>query len=462
MVQLAKHLSEIGAGPIKIALPEGESKDDIVDWIEQGIVEQQLKKYVRPWNPTEGAEAVLQDASEKPAATFKRKDASALQGALAALGVDVRYNSRSQMAEAKEKQGWEPLANLDTSNLRDRIERQFSYHSRRGVEPLAYSEARWDHCLNVQLFKRQVDPFLMWVESLEPWDGTERLQHVLTLMLGAEGLLAQWAGRFLFLGPLQRAYQPGAKLDEIPVLIGGQGIGKSAVVRQCLPPDMQDEGFSDGLNLAAHPKERAEALQGKVYVEASEMAGATRAELESLKAFVSRQNDGSVRLAYRRDPESTPRRCIIVGTSNNMNCLPNDPTGNRRFVPILCSQGNPIEELMAPIRNQLWAEALDMYNAGERANLPRTLHTEAKSQADGSRRKDEILEDKIEKLAAETNGPLGLGEIATKLHLIHDGDVDMRGQQRLGGALVALGWEKRRELRDGKRLTNWYPPDLQG
>ena len=117
---------------------------------------------------------------------------------------------------------------------------------------------------------------------------------------------------------------------------------------------------------------------------------------------------------------------------------------------------------MAPIRNQLWAEALDMYNAGERANLPRTLHTEAKSQADGSRRKDEILEDKIEKLAAETNGPLGLGKIATKLHLIHDGDVDMRGQQRLGGALVALGWEKRRELRDGKRLTNWYPPDLQG
>ena len=225
MLQLAAHLSEIGVGAIRIGLPEGETKEDIADWIEQGIpfAKQQLKKYVRPWNPTEDAEGVLQDASEKPAATFKRKDASALQGALAALGVDVRYNSRSQMAEAKEKQGWEPLANLDTSNLRDRIERQFSYHSRRGVEPLAYSEARWDHCLNVQLFKRQVDPFLMWVESLEPWDGTERLQHVLTLMLGAEGLLAQWAGRFLFLGPLQRAYQPGAKLDEIPVLIGGQG-----------------------------------------------------------------------------------------------------------------------------------------------------------------------------------------------------------------------------------------------
>ena len=118
---------------------------------------------------------------------------------------------------------------------------------------------------------------------------------------------------------------------------------------------------------------------------------------------------------------------------------------------------------MAPIRNQLWAEALDMYNAGERANLPRTLHTEAKSQADGSRRrKDEILEDKIEKLALETNGPLGLGEIAIKLHLIRDGDVDLRSQQRLATALIALGWEKRRERKDGKRLMLWYPPDLQG
>ena len=460
MLHLAAHLSELGAGPIKIALPEGEDGADIADWIDQRVAKQELKRHVRPWTPPEEAEALLQEANEEPAATFKRKDASALAGALAGLdgGIEVRYNTRSQMAEFKEKKGWEPFTDLDTAQLRDRIERQFKYHSERGDRPLAYSEARWVHCLNVQLWKRRVDPFLIWLESLEPWDGTERLQHVLTLMLGAEGELAQWASRFLFVGPIQRAYEPGSKLDEIPVLIGGQGIGKSALIRECLPAEYQNEGFSDGLNLAARPQERAEALQGKVFVEASEMAGASRAELESLKAFVSRQNDGSVRLAYRRNPESTPRRCVIVGTSNNLNCLPNDPTGNRRFVPIICSQGNNVEKMMAPIRDQLWAEALQMHKDGERANLPRTLHTEAKSQADGSRRRDEILEDKIEKLALETNGPLALGEIATKLHL---GDVDMRVQQRLAGALVALGWEKRRELKDGKRLSNWYPPDLQ-
>ena len=306
-----------------------------------------------------------------------------------------------------------------------------------------------------------VDPFLIWLESLEPWDGTERLKHVLSLLLGAEGELAKWAGKFLFLGAVQRSYEPGCKLDEMPVLIGGQGIGKSAVVRQCLRPDQQDEGFSDGLNLAAHPKERAEALQGKIYVEASEMAGATRAELESLKAFVSRQNDGSVRLAYRHNPESTPRRCVIVGTSNNMNCLPNDPTGNRRFVPVHCPQGSNIEVKMAEIRDQLWAEALQMHKDGERANLPRSLHDAAKLEADGSRRRDEILEDKIEKLALDTDGPLGLGEIAAKLELCRKGEegrMDMLTQRRLAGALTALGWEKRREQIEGKRKYIWCPP----
>ena len=130
-----------------------------------------------------------------------------------------------------------------------------------------------------------MDPFIEWVESLGKWDGTERLKHVLSLLLGSEGELAQWAGKFLFLGPVQRAYEPGCKMDEMPVLIGPQGIGKSAVVRQCLPPEQQDEGFSDGLNLAAHPKERAEALQGKVYVEASEMAGATRSRARILESL---------------------------------------------------------------------------------------------------------------------------------------------------------------------------------
>ena len=74
--------------------------------------------------------------------------------------------------------------------------------------------------------------------------------------------LAEWAGRFMVLGAIWRAYQPGEKLDEMPVLIGRGGIGKSTCTRFLLPAD-RGEWFSDGLHLAADSKVRAEALTGQ-------------------------------------------------------------------------------------------------------------------------------------------------------------------------------------------------------
>ena len=61
----------------------------------------------------------------------------------------------------------------------------------------------------------------------------------------------------------------------------------------------------------------AEALQGRVIVEASELAGLNRAEIEALKAFLTRQDDGGVRLSWRRNPNPMPRRAIIIGTTND-------------------------------------------------------------------------------------------------------------------------------------------------
>ena len=93
-------------------------------------------------------------------------------------------------------------------------------------------------------------------------------------------------------------------------------LGSQRFLRNILPDEYRNEWFGDGLHLAADRKTRVEALQGRVIVEAAEMAGSTRAELESLKAFLSAQDDGNVRLAYRHNPEPSPRMCIIVGTAN--------------------------------------------------------------------------------------------------------------------------------------------------
>ena len=100
---------------------------------------------------------------------------------------------------------------------------------------------------------------------------------------------------------------------------------------------------------------------------------------------------GATRLSYRRDPETALRRCILVGTSNDQECLPNDPSGNTRYVPIQCGEGSHVEPYLAERRDQLWAEGLALYNKGERANIPRELNAPSSgagraAQAKGSAR----------------------------------------------------------------------------
>ena len=126
-----------------------------------------------------------------------------------------------------------------------------------------------------------------------------------------------------FSGPWNAPTGPGPNSTCSRCLWGRRVPGSLPCSPSCFPRT-GPEWFSDQLNLAADPKVRAEALQGVVMVEVAEMTGSTRAEIQSLKAFLSRTNDGGIRLAWRRNPEPMPRRCILVGTSNEAECLPND------------------------------------------------------------------------------------------------------------------------------------------
>ena len=127
-----------------------------------------------------------------------------------------------------------------------------------------------------------------------------------------------------------------------------------------------------------------------------------------MKNFLTRQDDGSVRLAYRRNPETMLRRCVLIGTSNDETPLPNDPTGNRRFVVVNLNKGSNVELYMTENRDQLWAEALHRYRQGERANLPRDLYSDQAKLNNQARCKDELLEDQILKLVQEQEVQDGL------------------------------------------------------
>ena len=190
------------------------------------------------------------------------------------------------------------------------------------------------------------------------------------------------------------------------------------------------------------------------------MAGSTRAELESLKAFLSRTDDGAVRLAYRRNPETALRRCIIVGTSNDRTCLPNDPSGNRRFVSVVLRGGDPaaLRGYLNEHRAQLWAEALAAYRTGVEARLPDDLNEAQKATNEQMRRRDDILEDALANWLPAAPKSFTLAEAAVGCRIADSGRaarLSMRDQHRLGAALTTAGFVKRRESVDGKRVMLW-------
>ena len=382
--------------------------------------------------------------------------------ALECLGVSFRFDVRKGCAEMYHEEfgTWRNMDERLAAELREVMAKRMQYEKRPDVmAPLRFTRESWDNTLNAYLYHREVDPFKEWQENLPRWDGVKRargwLSKVFTIK-DTEGL-AEWASVFILLGEVKRTFEPGAKLDEMPVLIGRGGIGKSTALRYILPQELPGL-FSDALNLAGTPQERAESMQGRAIVEASELAGATRADNASLKTFLSRVDDGVVRLAYRRNPEIMLRRAIIVGTSDVPSPLPND-RNLRRWVPINLSGGNPakLRKYIDANREQLWAEALSMYRDGVEARLPDNL-IKAQAKATGAARsRDVALEDAVEEFIALRNEPFTIARLAESIKLVEPtkgSRLPMNDLHRLGAVLDGKGYSKKR-VRDEDGALKW-------
>ena len=393
------------------------------------------------------------------------KDGKTVEGLIEALyeylEVAIRYNLRASRPEIKHHETeWEPFHDRHASVLREVLAGRFIYVGKDGEKlPLKFSLTKWGDIFNFALYRSEVDPFREWLEGLPTWDGEPRLDTWLSeVFVIKERLpLAKWAGRYMLLGAIARTFGPGTTMQEIPVLLGPPGVGKSTCLRFLLPPD-RNEWFSDDLTLAMDSKTKAEALQGRVIVEVGEMGGATTADLGSIQRFLSRTDDGSVRLAYRRDPELMPRRCVIIGTGDKEMVLPN-AKNLRRFVPINIIDGDPgkVREYLEWDRRQLWAEAMVLYRQGVEARLPDELKPMQAEATARARSRDTAIEEAVEEWTQNHDG-FTLTELGVGVHLIYANGAPLGGreQHRLGSALEGLGFSKRQASKNGQRATRWY------
>lgn len=314
------------------------------------------------------------------------------------------------------------------------------------------------------------DPVCEYLDGLD-WDGETRLEGWLVQLMGAEDLpVTRSFGSKWLISAVARAFRPGCKVDHMLVIEGPQGARKSSALAVLAG---RAEWFCDKLPDLRLEKAAAEALQGPWIIEMAELDAMSKAEATTIKSFLTANQD-RFRPAYGRNPITRPRRCVFVGTTNDEQYL-RDATGGRRFWPVrIFKQNLPAGKIdllqVAAARDQLWAEAVVRFRAGEPWYLDdpeveelAECEQEARFEVDEwEGRLRDFLDDKLNQ---DFSGHVRVtvGECLEQLGFSDPKDWDPRHQRRVGKTLKRIGWERkrRRDGESGQMRWAYEPPDQQ-
>ena len=250
-----------------------------------------------------------------------------------------------------------------------------------------FSARNYDIAVTKVADDRAYHPIREFIESLPEWDKVPRVDTLLVDYLGAGNTAyVRAVTRKTLCAAISRVLRPGCKFDSMLVLNGPQGVGKSTLIAK-----LAGEWFSDSLNLGdTKDKTAAEKLQGYWILEIGELAGLKKAEVETLRSFLSRQND-IYRAAFGKRATPHLRQCVFFGTTNAESGYLRDTTGNRRFWPVKTpgsgkkqSWNLTHEEIL-----QIWAEALMYVRQGEKLYLSPEMDALAKDEQREAMESDE-------------------------------------------------------------------------
>lgn len=303
------------------------------------------------------------------------------------------------------------------------------------------------HALIAKRYK--FHPVREHLRSIE-WDGKPRLDTWLLKAFSAQGPLEyiKAVSRKVLVAAVKRVFEPGCKFDYVMVLEGIQGKGKSMALGTLSGRDWFTDSLGD-----IHQKDVVDQMTGKWVIELAELSSIKRADIDTLKAFLSRQVD-RVRPPYGRRSVDFPRQSIFIGSTNNSEYLP-DETGNRRIWPVAIDEIN--QKWLKANRDQLWAEAVVRYELGEDVYLVPELEQIAAKEQEKRFDVDE-WEVEIKKIITKTAGPYTTTQVWRAVHIDngngHPSDYDCK---RISKIMRRLGFKKtsRRLEKGGEVCRCW-------
>jgi len=264
------------------------------------------------------------------------------------VGFTVGYDGFRGETVVSEDGGlnWRPIVDADYVTMHRHLERA-RFKPRVPMEVLRACV----HAIGMQV--RNFDTAQLWLGRLQ-WDGSPRIERFLIDYAGAEDTpYTRAVSCMLWTALAGRVLEPGVQVDMVVVLVGKQGARKTSLVRAIVP---HSDHYTE-IDLSKRDDDLSRSLRGTLIAELGELRGLATRDLEAIKTFVTRRVEHFVE-KYREHASRFARRCVFVGTTNEVEFL-SDPSGERRWLPVMVGPCDP--DAVAHDREQLWAEAAVLF-----------------------------------------------------------------------------------------------------
>ncbi len=267
---------------------------------------------------------------------------------------ELRYNTMANTAEYRERNSFffefRPVTKRVRNSMAQNAELEGIKAYDKDIERYIESDRLPDY-----------SPIEAYLKSLPKWDGKDRIRPLMRRVPCNNPMWEELSYRW-FLSMVahwqERDKEHGNALS--PLLVGGQGCGKTTFCASLLPPQFKNY-YADGIDFGKR-RDAELYLTRFALINIDEFDQVSERHQGFLKHLIQKPTV-NVKKPYSSLVESMKRYASFIGTSNHTDLL-NDLSGSRRFICIevtgRIANNQPIEY------EQLYAQALAALDNGER------------------------------------------------------------------------------------------------